>query len=95
MRKLLIIVVSFVFAAKVSFAQKTFSECYDTLYYHLTKEKDFNAIRDMNDWENCINGKDATGKVRAAWIGGATDKTAETAVYLKAKPIMDELLKGE
>ncbi|HEU5168228.1 MAG TPA: TlpA disulfide reductase family protein [Chitinophagaceae bacterium] len=40
---------------------------------------------------------DRTGKVKDAWIGGlsANDKTAETAVYLKAKPIIDELLKAE
>lgn len=38
---------------------------------------------------------DTEGKVRDAWSGGATDKTAETAVYLKAKPIIDELLKAQ
>jgi IMP dehydrogenase len=54
------------------------------------------ALRLMK--ENKIGGIpiiDKAGKVRAAWSGGATDKSAETAVYLKAKPIIDELLKGE
>src|SRR6188472_749498 len=58
MRKLLIIILSFVFANQVSFAQKTFSECYDTLYYHLTQDKTFNPIKGMNDWQNCIRGKE-------------------------------------
>lgn len=192
--------VSFVFASQVSFAQKIFSECYDTLYYHLTQDKTFNPMKGMIDWRNCIRGKempelslktvtgekietkdlkgkvivinlwfttcypcilelpalnrlveeykdkdvvflgistdtkamldadffpkykfdfkiiadgkdvvkkigntgfptfyiiDTEGKVRDAWSGGATDKTAETAVYLKAKPIIDELLKAQ
>jgi peroxiredoxin len=199
MRKI-IIIVSFVFATQVSFAQKTFSECRDTLYHHLTNDKTFNPIKGMDDWENCIKGKempalslktvtgekietkdlkgkvivinlwfttcypcilelpalnrlveeykdkdvvflgistdtkamldsdffpkykfdfkiiadgkdivkklghtgfptfyiiDTTGRGRAAWSGGAVDKSAETAVYLKAKPIIDELLKAE
>jgi peroxiredoxin len=199
MRKV-IIIVSFVFATQVCLAQKTFSECYDTLYHHLTKDKAFNPITGMNAWQNCIRGKempglslktvtgekietkdlkgkvivinlwfttchpciaelpalnrlveeyknknvvflgistdtkamldadffpkykfdfkiiadgkdvvkkigntgfptfyiiDAEGKVRDAWSGGATDKTAETAVYLKAKPIIDELLNAK
>lgn len=38
---------------------------------------------------------DKKGRVIDAWIGGAMDKTAETAAYLKAKPIIDELLKAE
>jgi peroxiredoxin len=38
---------------------------------------------------------DKKGQVRDAWIGGAIDKTAETIPYLRAKPIIDELLKGE
>ena len=199
MRKV-IIIVSFVFATQASFAQKTFSECRDTLYNHLSNDKTFNPIKGMDDWENCIKGKempelslktvsgekietkdlkgkvivinlwfttcypcilelpalnrlveeykdkevvflgistdtkamldsdffpkykldfkiiadgkdvvkklghtgfptfyiiDTKGKGRAAWSGGPIDKSAETAVYLKAKPVIDELLKGE
>jgi len=195
-----IIIVSLVFATQASFAQKTFSECYDTLHHHLTNDKDFNPIRDMSDWQNCIKGKempylslktisgekietqnlagkvivinlwfttchpciaelpalnklvkeyknknvvflglstdtkdyldtdffpkykfdftivadaynivqkightgfpttyiiDMNGKVRDAWIGGLDDKKAETAAYVRAKPIIDELLKAE
>jgi len=33
--------------------------------------------------------------VQAAWAGGPTDERAETQAYLKAKPIIDELLKVE
>jgi len=198
MRKV-IIIVSFVFATQVSFAQKTFSECYDTLFQRLTHTTNPN-ISFMNDWQNCIKGKempylslqtisgekietkdlkgkvivinlwfttchpciaelpalnklvkeykdknvvflglstdtkeylnseffpkykfdfkiipgavdivekightgfpttyiiDMKGKVIDAWIGGFDGKEAETAAYLKAKPIIDELLKGE
>jgi len=38
---------------------------------------------------------DTKGKVRDAWVGGSIGKEAETAAYLKAKPIIDELLKAE
>jgi peroxiredoxin len=38
---------------------------------------------------------DTKGKVIDAWIGGFDGEEAETAAYLKAKPIIDELLKGE
>jgi peroxiredoxin len=38
---------------------------------------------------------DANGKVMDAWIGGSIGKNAETAAYLRAKPVIDELLKGE
>jgi len=191
-----IIIVSFVFVAQISFAQKTFSECYDTLYQRLTHATSRN-ISGMNDWQNCIKGKempylslqtisgekietkdlkgkvivinlwfttchpciaelpalnklvkeykdknvvflglstdtkemldrdffpnykfdfkiiagandivekigqtgfpttyiiDTKGKVIDAWIGGFDGKEAETAAYLKAKPIIDELL---
>ena len=197
MRKFVIILVLF-FLNKISFTQ-TFSECYDTLYWHLTNDSPPDPEL-MKNWKNCINGKsipelslttvtgekiktkdlkgrvivinlwfttchpcitelpalnrlveeyknkdvvflgistdtkamldadffpkykfdfkiisdgkdvvkkightgfptfyiiDKTGKVRDAWTGGAIDKTAETAVYLKAKPIIDELLKAE
>ena len=199
MRKV-ITIVSFVFATQVSLAQKTFSECYDTLYNHLTDAKAYNPINDMNDWQSCIKGKempllslktisgekietkdlkgkvivinlwfttchpciaelpalnklvkeykdknvvflglstdtkeildrdffpnykfdfkiiagandivekigqtgfpttyiiDMKGKVIDAWIGGFDGKEAEIAAYLKAKPIIDELLKVE
>ena len=195
-----IIIVSFVFAAQISFAQKTFSECYDTLHWKLTHST---AAPDMNvftQWNDCIKGKempllavktisgekietkdlkgkvivinlwfttchpciaelpalnklvkeykdknvvflglstdtkemldrdffpnykfdfkiipgagdivekigqtgfpttyiiDTKGNVIEAWIGGSDGKEAETAAYLKAKPIIDELLKGE
>ena len=194
MRKV-IIIVSFVFVTQVSFAQKTFSECYDTLYQGLT-----HYSTAIIDWQNCVKGKgmpelslktvtgekietkdlkgkvivinlwfttcqpciaelpalnklvkeyedkevvflglstdtkemldrdffptykfdfkiipgagdmvkkigqtgfpttyiiDAKGKVVDAWIGGSTGKDAETVAYLRAKPIIDELLKGE
>jgi len=35
---------------------------------------------------------DKKGNVQAAWVGGFVDQHAETAAYLKAKPIIDELL---
>lgn len=201
--KKVIIIASLVFLGKVSFAQKNFSECYDTMYYqmnyHLAHDS-IASLEPMENWRNCISGKsmpelslktvtgekietkdlkgkvivinlwfttcqpciaelpalnrlveeyknknvvflgistdtkamldadffpkhkfdfkiiadgndickkigrtgfptfyiiDTTGKVRDAWIGGAIDKTAETAVYLKAKPIIDELLKEQ
>jgi len=38
---------------------------------------------------------DTKGKVIDAWVGGSTGKDAETAAYLRAKPIIDQLLKGE
>jgi len=38
---------------------------------------------------------DTKGRVIDAWIGGSTGKDAETAAYLRAKPIIDELLKAE
>jgi peroxiredoxin len=64
---------------------------------------DFKIIADGKDIVNKVGHTgfptfyivDRTGKVRDAWVGGAMDNTAETAVYLKAKPIIDELLKGE
>ena len=37
---------------------------------------------------------DANGKVVEVWIGGSTDKKAETEAYLKMKPVIDELLKA-
>ena len=194
-----IIIVSFVFAAEISFAQKTFSECYDTLYQRLMDPRGPN-FTSMIDWQSCVKGKempflslqtvsgekietkdlkgkvivinlwftschpciaelpalnklvkeykdknvvflglstdtkeilgrdffpnhkfdfkiisgagdivekightgfpttyivDPKGKIIDAWIGGSTGKDAETAAYLRAKPIIDELLKGE
>jgi peroxiredoxin len=199
MRKVMIIL-SFVFGTQVSFAQKTFSECYDTLHWKLTHSR---AAPDMNvftQWNDCIKGKempllslktisgekietkdlkgkvivinlwfttchpciaelpalnklvkeykdknvvflglstdtkeildrdffpnykcdfkiipaagdivekightgfpttyiiDAKGKIIDAWIGGSIGKEAETEAYFRAKPIIDELLKGE
>ncbi|MEI9911703.1 MAG: TlpA disulfide reductase family protein [Bacteroidota bacterium] len=38
---------------------------------------------------------DKKGKIKEAWIGGPIDEKAETEAYLKAKPIIDELLKAE
>ena len=38
---------------------------------------------------------DKNGNVADAWIGGYTDEKAETAAYLKAKPIIDKLLNSE
>ena len=38
---------------------------------------------------------DRNGKVKDAWVGGFNSKEAETAAYLRAKPIIDELLKHE
>jgi peroxiredoxin len=198
MRKI-ITIASFVFAAQISLAQKTFSECYDTLYQRLMDPKGPN-FTSMIDWQNCVKGKempflslqtvsgekietkdlkgkvivinlwftschpciaelpalnklvkeykdknvvflglstdtkeilgrdffpnhkfdfkiisgagdivekightgfpttyivDPKGKIIDAWIGGSTGKDAETAAYLRAKPIIDELLKGE
>jgi len=194
-----VIIVSLVFLGKISLAQKTFPECYDTLSYRQTHEKTFN-LNNMIDWENCVKGKkmpylslqtisgekietknlqgkvivinlwfttchpciaelpalnklvkeykdknvvflglatdtkemldsdffpnykfdfiiipnassivekightgfpttyiiDKKGTVIDAWIGGSTGKEAETAAYLKAKPIIDGLLKAE
>jgi peroxiredoxin len=183
------------------FAQNTFSECYDTLYQRLTHSTTGPDISGMNDWENCIKGKemplltlqtisgekietkdlkgkvivinlwfttcypciaelpalnklvkeykdknvvflglstdtkemldadfspkykfdftiipdamnivdekightgfpttyiiDKKGRVIDAWIGGSTGKDADTAAYLRAKPIIDELLKEQ
>jgi peroxiredoxin len=65
-------------------------------------EFDFKIIADGKDIVKKIGNTgfptfyiiDTAGKVREAWSGGAIDRTAETAVYLKAKPIIDELLKG-
>ncbi|HSU29039.1 MAG TPA: TlpA disulfide reductase family protein [Chitinophagaceae bacterium] len=36
---------------------------------------------------------DKKGNVRMAWAGGPTGKEAETEAYLKAKPVIDELIK--
>jgi len=36
---------------------------------------------------------DKNGIVKAVWSGAAVGKDAETAAYLKAKPVIDELLK--
>ena len=36
---------------------------------------------------------DKKGKVIDAWVGGSTGKDAEMAAYLRAKPVIDELLK--
>jgi peroxiredoxin len=202
MRKV-ITIISFVFASQVSFAQQTFSECFDTLYYQRNYHwaHDSIASTEPNEtWSDCIKGKempylslksisgekietkglkgkvlvinlwfttchpciaelpalnklvkeykdknvvflglstdtkemldrdffpnynfdfkiisgagdivekightgfpttyivDTKGKVIDAWIGGSTGKDAETAAYLRAKPIIDELLKGE
>ena len=199
MRKIIILLL-FVFATQVSLAQKTFSECYDTLHQRLIDSTGFN-FNVMNDWQNCIKGKempylslqtisgekietkdfkgkvivinlwfttchpciaelpalnklvkeykdknvvflglstdtkemldsdffptykfdftiipnamkivdekightgfpttyiiDKKGRVIDAWIGGSTGKDAETAAYLRAKPIIDELLKAK
>ena len=38
---------------------------------------------------------DKKGKVIDAWVGGSVGKEAETAAYLRAKPVIDELLKVE
>lgn len=38
---------------------------------------------------------DKKGNVQAVWNGGPIDEKAETAAYLKSKPIIDELLKVE
>jgi len=38
---------------------------------------------------------DQKGKIRMAWTGGSIDENAKTEVYLKAKPVIDELLKTE
>jgi len=38
---------------------------------------------------------DKKGNVQAAWTGGPIDEKAETEAYVKAKPIIDELLKAE
>jgi peroxiredoxin len=38
---------------------------------------------------------DKKGNVCDAWIGGSIDKDAETAAYLRAKPIIDRLLIAE
>ena len=186
------------FLSNASFSQ-TFSQCYDTMYYHLTHDTPA-SLEPMKTWKNCISGKpmpelslttvtgekietkdlkgkvivinlwftsclpcilelpalnrlveeykdknvvflgistdtkamldadffpkykfdfkiiadgrdivkkigntgfptfyiiDKEGKVRDAWSGGAVDKSAETAVYLQAKPVIDELLKAE
>jgi peroxiredoxin len=35
---------------------------------------------------------DKNGIIKDVWNGGATDNTAETAAYWKAKPVIDELL---
>ena len=199
MRKI-ITIASFVFAAQISLAQKTFSECYDTLYQRLMDPKGPN-FTSMIDWQNCVKGKempflslqtvsgekietkdlkgkvivinlwftschpciaelpalnklvkeykdknvvflglstdtkemldsdffpnykfdftiipnarnivdekighsgfpttyiiDKKGRVIDAWVGGPTGKEAETEAYLRAKPIIDELLKEQ
>lgn len=64
---------------------------------------DFKIIADGNDIVKKIGHTgfpttyiiDTKGKVVDAWIGGPTDKTAETGAYLKMKPVIDELLKAE
>src|SRR6187431_908158 len=56
MRKI-VTIASLILLTKVSFAQKTFSECYDTLYQRLTDGSD-HIIGGMNDWQNCIKGKE-------------------------------------
>jgi len=199
MRKI-IIIVSFVFTAQISFAQKTFSECHDSLQRKLTHSRTAPDMNFFTQWNDCIKGKempllslktisgekietkdlkgkvivlnlwyttchpciaelpalnklvieyknknvvflglstdtkemldrdffpnykfdfkiipgagdivekigqtgfpttyiiDTKGNVIEAWIGGSDGKEAETAAYLKAKPIIDELLKGE
>jgi len=199
MRKI-IIIVSFVFTAQISFAQKTFSECHDSLQWKLTHSRTAPDMNFFTQWNDCIKGKempllslktisgekietkdlkgkvivlnlwyttchpciaelpalnklvieyknknvvflglstdtkemldrdffpnykfdfkiipgagdivekightgfpttyiiDTKGNVIEAWVGGSTGKDAETAAYLKAKPIIDELLKGE
>jgi thiol-disulfide isomerase/thioredoxin len=38
---------------------------------------------------------DKKGNVQAVWNGGSINEKAETEAYLKAKPIIDELLKAE
>jgi thiol-disulfide isomerase/thioredoxin len=38
---------------------------------------------------------DKKGFVKVAWTGGATNESAKTEAYLKAKPIIDELLKAQ
>ncbi len=38
---------------------------------------------------------DKKGNVQSTWAGGPIDETAETEAYLKAKPIIDGLLKEE
>ena len=199
MRKI-IIIVSFVFTAQISFAQKTFSECHDSLQRKLTHSRTAPDLNFFTQWNDCIKGKempllslktisgekietkdlkgkvivlnlwyttchpciaelpalnklvieyknknvvflglstdtkemldrdffpnykfdfkiipgagdivekightgfpttyiiDTKGNVIDAWIGGFNGKEAETAAYLKAKPIIDELLKAE
>jgi peroxiredoxin len=199
MRKI-IIIVSFVFTAQISFAQKTFSECHDSLQRKLTHSRTAPDMNFFTQWNDCIKGKempllslktisgekietkdlkgkvivlnlwyttchpciaelpalnklvieyknknvvflglstdtkemldrdffpnykfdfkiipgagdivekightgfpttyiiDTKGNVIDAWIGGFNGKEAETAAYLKAKPIIDELLKAE
>ena len=199
MRKI-VTIASLILLTKVSFAQKTFSECYDTLHWKLTHSRTAPDMNVFTRWNDCIKGKempllslktisgekietkdlkgkvivinlwftschpciaelpalnklvkeyknknvvflglstdtkemldrdffpnykfdfkiisgagdkvekightgfpttyiiDPKGKVIDAWVGGSVGKDAETAVYLKAKPIIDELLKGE
>jgi peroxiredoxin len=38
---------------------------------------------------------DQKSKVKMAWAGGSVDENAKTEVYLKTKPIIDDLLKTE
>ena len=204
MKKIIIILLVIIFTIS-SFAQKTFSECYDTLHQRLTHFTDYSRFEikskeAMADWQNCVKGKEmpylslqtvsgekietkdlkgkvivinlwfttchpcitelpalnrlveeyknknvvflgistdtkamlgadffpnykfdfkiiaegneivknightgfpttyiinTKGSVADAWVGGNTDENANTAVYLKAKPIIDELLKAE
>ena len=194
-----ITLLSSILLSNLCFAQKTFSECYDTLYQRLMHATGPN-ITGMIDWQNCVKGKempflslqtvsgekietkglkgkvlvinlwfttchpciaelpalnklvkeykdknvvflglstdtkemldrdffpnykfdfkiipgagdivekightgfpttyivDTKGNVTDAWIGGSSGKDAETAAYLRAKPIIDELLKAK
>ncbi len=74
----------------------------DTFFY--TKYKyDFMIIPDAINVINQFGGTgypttyiiDRKGKLKEVFNGGPIDIKAETEIYLKAKPIIDELLKAE
>ena len=70
----------------------------------LSKYKlDFTILPEANELISKVSGSgypttyilDKKGIIKEAWNGGSTDETAKTEAYLKAKPIIDELLKAQ